>query len=68
VIAPYIAEVVLPANRVYFQNTAVISRAEFLNRGYAINPGIPPGAVAAVYGRLFPEYQGHPGIIAGTRT
>jgi len=49
VIAPYISEVVLPPDGVYFQNTAVVSRTVFLDRGYAVNRGIPPEAVAAVY-------------------
>jgi hypothetical protein len=68
VIAPYIAEVALPPGRLYFQDTVVVSRAEFLDRGYAVNRGIPPEAVAAVYGRPIPEYRVHPGIIAGMRT
>ena len=68
VISPYIAEVVLPPDRVYFQDSVVVSRAEFLDRGYAVNWGIPPETVAAVYGRPIPEYRVHPGVIAGTRT
>jgi hypothetical protein len=39
-----------------------------VHRGYAVNRGIPPEAVAAVYGRPISEYRVHPGIIAGTRT
>jgi hypothetical protein len=67
-LAPYIAEVVLPPSQVYFENTIVVSRAEFLSRGYAINPGVPPEAVALAYGRPIPEYELHPGIFAGTKT
>ena len=65
-VAPVIADVLLPPNELYFQDTVVVNRTQFLDRGFAANPGIPPAYVAAAYGRPIPQYEICPRVLAGT--
>jgi hypothetical protein len=64
-VAPYIAEAILSPDRVYFKNTVLIERAEDPNQGYAINRGIPPETVAALYGRPIPHTRCIPASLRG---
>jgi hypothetical protein len=60
-IAPRIATVFLPLeqSRVVFRETAVVNRTVFLGeRGFAVNPGIQPGIIAAAAGRPLRAFDG----------
>jgi len=70
-IAPSIATVLLPFERraEFFRRTALINRPVMMrgpDRHFAVNPGIPPGNIAAIRGRPLPTYQVRPRVLAGT--
>src|SRR5262249_8844841 len=73
-IAPSIATVLLPFERraEFFRRTALINRPVMMRGGpdrhFAVNPGIPPGNIAAIRGRPLPTYQVRPRVLAGTAT
>jgi hypothetical protein len=70
-IAPSIATVLLPFDRraEFFSHTVLVNRPVMM-RGpdghFAVNPGIPPGNIAAIRGRPLPTYQVRPLVLAGT--
>ncbi len=70
-IAPSIATVLLPFDRraEFFRRTALVNRPVMMrgpDRHFAVNPGIPPGNIAAIRGRPLPTYQVRPRVLAGT--
>ncbi len=70
-IAPSIATVLLPFDRraEFFRRTALVNRPVTMrgpDRHFAVNPGIPPGNIAAIRGRPLPTYQVRPRVLAGT--
>jgi hypothetical protein len=70
-IAPSIATVLLPFDRraEFFRRTALVNRPVMMrgsDRRFAVDPGIPPGNVAAIRGRALPTYQVRPRVLAGT--
>ncbi len=70
-IAPSIAAVLLPFDRraEFFRRTALVNRPVMMrgpDRHFAVNPGIPPGNIAAIRGRPLPTYQVRPRLLAGT--
>src|SRR5229473_574159 len=70
-IAPSIATVLLPFDRraEFFRRTALVNRPVMMrgpDRHFAVNPGIPPGNIAAIRGRPLPTYQVRPRLLAGT--
>jgi hypothetical protein len=72
-IAPSIATVRLPFDRgtEIFRHTTLANRPVMMrgpgsDRRFAVNPGIPPGSIAAIRGRPLPTYQVRPHVLAGT--
>src|SRR6266566_5762000 len=68
-VAPRLTEVILPPQErgVFFRDTVVVNRTVVLqDRGFGVNPGIPPTYIAAAYGRPIPSYQISPRVFAGT--
>jgi hypothetical protein len=70
-IAPSIATVLLPFDRrtEFFRRTALVNRPVMMrrrDRRFAVDPGIPPGNIAAIRGRALPTYQVRPRVLAGT--
>jgi Family of unknown function (DUF6600)/Sigma-70 region 2 len=68
-VAPRIASVILPfeQTRVVFRETAVVNQPVFFGeRGFAVNPGIQPGIIAAAAGRPLRAYDVSPRVLAGT--
>ncbi len=70
-IAPSIAGVLPPFQRhaEFFEHTKMVNRPVMMHgrgRNFAVNPGIPPAAIAAVRGRPLPTYRVHPHVLAGT--
>ena len=70
-VAPNIATVLLPFDRraEFFRRTALVNRAVMMrgsDRRFAVDPGIPPGNIAAIRGRALPTYQVRPRVLAGT--
>jgi len=70
-IAPNIATVLLPFGRraEFFRRTTVVNRPVMMrgpDRHFAVNPGIPPGNIAAIRGRPLPTYRVRPHVLAGT--
>ena len=70
-IAPRIATVLLPFERraEFFRRTMVVNRPVMMrgpDRHFAVNPGIPPGNIAAIRGRPLPTYRVRPHVLAGT--
>ncbi len=71
VIAPSIAAVLLPLDRraEFFRRTALVNRPVMMrgsDRRFAVDPGIPPGNIAAIRGRPVPTYKVRPRVLAGT--
>jgi hypothetical protein len=71
VIAPSIAAVLLPLDRraEFFRRTALVNRPVMMrgsDRHFAVDPGIPPGNIAAIRGRPVPTYRVRPRVLAGT--
>jgi hypothetical protein len=72
-IAPSIATVLLPFDRrvEFFRRTALVNRPVMMRgpeRRFAVDPGIPPGNIAALRGRPLPTYRVRPRVLAGTAT
>jgi hypothetical protein len=68
-IAPSIARVLLPFDRraEFFRRTELVNRPVMMrDRRFAVNPGVPPGNIAAIRGRPLPTYQVRPRLLAGT--
>jgi hypothetical protein len=70
-IAPSIATVLLPSDRraEFFRRTELVNRPVMMrgsDRRFAVDPGIPPGKIAAIRGRALPTYQVRPRVLAGT--
>lgn len=70
-IAPSIAAVLLPFDRrtEFFRRTTLVNRPVMMrgpDRHFAVDPGIPPGNIAAIRGRPLPTYQVRPRVLAGT--
>jgi hypothetical protein len=70
-IAPSIATVLLPFDRraEFFRRTALVNRPVMMrerDRHFAVDPGIPPGNIAAIRGRPLPTYHVRPRVLAGT--
>jgi len=70
-IAPSIATVLLPFDRraEFFRRTALVNRPVMMSerdRHFAVDPGIPPGNIAAIRGRPLPTYRVRPRVLAGT--
>jgi hypothetical protein len=68
-IAPSIFTVILPLEetRIAFRETAVVNQTVLLGgRGFAVNPGIQPGIIAAAAGRPIRAYDVSPRVLAGT--
>ena len=70
-IASSIAAVLLPIDRhaEFFGRTALVNRPVMMrgpDRHFAVDPGIPPGNIAAFRGRPLPTYQIRPRVLAGT--
>src|SRR5690348_15091489 len=67
--APRIVDVILPPRErtTIIRDTVVENRTVLLdNRGFAVNPGIPPAFVAAAIGRPISTYHVRPVVLAGT--
>ncbi|HEU5272872.1 MAG TPA: DUF6600 domain-containing protein, partial [Xanthobacteraceae bacterium] len=67
--APRIADVILPRRErvTIIHDTVIENRTVLLdNRGFAVNPGIPPAFVAAAIGRPIATYHVRPVVLAGT--
>jgi hypothetical protein len=68
--APRLAAVILPFDEspVFLRETVLINRTVVLNeRGrFAVNPGIPPGMVAAAIRRPLRTFDVRPRVLAGT--
>jgi hypothetical protein len=70
-IAPSIATALLPSDRraEFFRRTELVNRPVMMrgpDRRFAVDPGIPPGKIAAIRGRALPTYQVRPRVLAGT--
>ena len=68
-LAPRIVDVVVPPREriVLIRETVVENRTVFVrDRGFAVNPGIPPAFVAAAVGRPITTYRVRPVVFAGT--
>jgi hypothetical protein len=70
-VAPSIVTVLLPFERraEFFRSTALVNRPVMMrgsDRHFAVDPGIPPGKIAALRGRPLPTYQVRPRVLAGT--
>jgi hypothetical protein len=68
-LAPRLISVVLPPREtsVFIRDTVIVNRdVEFRDRGFAVNPGIAPGIVAAAVGRPIRAFDVQPHVLAGT--
>jgi hypothetical protein len=68
-LAPRLFSVILPEREstVFIRDTVVVNRdVEFRDRGFAVNPGIAPGIIAAAVGRPIRAFDVRPRVLAGT--